>query len=77
MLLDDMYKISGGLIFPKLEIDKLKCGYTWYPEDYIDYASSSMQAKEAIETEVVRKYFEDEGYLKIFKELKDKYENKL
>lgn len=56
MLLDDMYKISGGLVFPKLEIDKLRGGCTWHPEDCIDYPSDSIQAKE---TEVVRKYFVD------------------
>lgn len=73
MSLNTMYKISSGLVFPQIEIDKLKLGYTWYPEDYIDYTSDNIQAKETEETDMVRKYFEDEGYLKSFKELKDKY----
>ena len=73
MLLDTMYKISGGVVFPQIEINKLKLGYTWYPEDYIDYKLDNIQAKEIEETEVVMQYFEEEGYLKKFKELEDKY----
>ena len=76
MDMETINKISGGRIFPGSEIDKLKLKfkqYTWYPEDYIDLPSESVQAKETTETEKVREYILDESYLDYFEKHKQKY----
>lgn len=66
-------KILAGRIFPGPEIDKLFKQYTWYPIDYIDLPSESVKAKETTETEKVRKYILDEGYLDYSEKEKQKY----
>lgn len=70
MPLDIIEKISGGIVFPEPEINKIQISYTWYPEDYIDSPSESIQAKEIEENDLVIKYIEDEGYLRYFNEIK-------
>ena len=74
MDVETINKILAGRIFPGPEIDKLKFNsHTWYPEDYIGLPSESVRAKETIETEKVRKYMFDEGYLDYFEKEKQKY----
>ncbi len=74
MDMETINKISCGQIFPGPEIDKLEFKqYTWYPEDYIDLPSESVQAKETTETEKVREYILDESYLDYFEKQKQKY----
>lgn len=68
MSIDTMYKIAGGLVFPKIEIDNIRNSGVWYPEDYI---SRGIQGKEKEELEQVVRYFEEEGYLKYLKEVKE------
>ena len=67
-------KILCGRVFLGPEIDKLKHkSYTWYPIDYIDLPSESVKATETTETEEVREYMLDEGYLDYFEREKQKY----
>lgn len=71
--LDTIYKISGGLVFPSVEINEQKLGCTWYPEDYVSYLYNNQCAKEIDEIDIVRKYFEDEGYIKYFNRMREKF----
>lgn len=69
MEIDNMYKISGGLICPKLEIDRIKTSRVWYPADYI---TDGCSGKEIDELEEVKKYIKDEGYLKYLEKINNR-----
>ncbi|MFP3339197.1 hypothetical protein R0J91_14560, partial [Micrococcus sp. SIMBA_131] len=61
--LKDRSKIAFGNQFPEEIIKSIPITITWYPEDYIDLKSQSVQAKEIEETEQVRSYIKSEGYI--------------
>ncbi|PPA87734.1 hypothetical protein C4A75_00545 [Brevibacillus laterosporus] len=61
--------LSSGQIYPEVELNKFQIGHTWYPEDFIDLPSQSVQAKETDETKKVREYIRLEGYEKYFKQI--------
>lgn len=46
--IDTMYKIAGGLVFPKIEIDNIRNSDVWYLENYI---SRGIQGREEDELE--------------------------
>lgn len=55
--------IASGEDFPQNIINNIPITITWYPEDYIDLPSRSVQAKEIDETEEVRSYIKKQGYI--------------
>lgn len=67
--LKERRKIADGIIFPEELIESVPITLTWYPEDYIDLISQSVQAKETDETEKVREYIMTEKYLQQLNEL--------
>lgn len=66
-------EISSGSVFPKLLIDKIPCGYTWYTEDYIDLPDYSIQAKEIDEVNLVLDYIKDQRYDECLRNACNKY----
>lgn len=62
-------ELSGGTLFPEVELDKLKVGYSWYPEDFVDLPSESIEAKEIEETIKIREYIKSEGYEKYYQKV--------
>ncbi|MFL0250883.1 hypothetical protein ACJDT4_10660 [Clostridium neuense] len=74
MPLDVIENISMGIVFPELEIDKIPINI-WYPEDYIDYETENVEAKEVQETDSIMQYIKDEGYLKYFYKIQQDEKN--
>lgn len=71
--IDSMTKLSAGLIFPEKVLNRIPVGYTWYAEDYVDWPSQNVQAKETDETELVHKYISEQGYTVVYKKALSKY----
>lgn len=65
--------IASGEVFPEKIVRSILNSITWYPEDYIELPSQSIQAKEVEETKKVREYFKQEGYLDYLKKCKETY----
>ncbi|MBO2535090.1 hypothetical protein [Rummeliibacillus suwonensis] len=61
--LKERKKIADRVVFPEKIINDIPISITWYPDDYIDLISQSVQAKETDETEKVREYISKEKYI--------------
>lgn len=61
--LKERKKIADRIVFPEKIINDIPISFTWYPDDYIDLISKSIQAKETDETEKVREYINKERYI--------------
>jgi hypothetical protein len=60
--------IASGGVFPEKIISKIPISITWYPEDYIDLPTESIQAKEVEETKEIREFIKEQGYIKLLNE---------
>jgi len=61
--LKERRKIADGIVFPEELLESVPIIFTWYPEDYVDLISHSIQVKEIDETEEVREYIMAEKYI--------------
>jgi hypothetical protein len=59
---EDLIKMKEGQLFPEPLLSEMG-SYTWHPEDYVDLPGESVRAEEVDESEAVRKYIQEEGYL--------------
>ncbi|ELV7516902.1 hypothetical protein QMU85_001891 [Photobacterium damselae] len=63
---EKMAELSSGKVFPKLIIDEIPMGYTWYPDDYTDKETESQCAKETNETRSILDYIDEQRYADVF-----------
>jgi hypothetical protein len=73
--LKEKEEIASGMVFPETILKTIPIAITWYPIDYIELPSESIQAKETEETNKVRQYMKEQGYIDYLNDCKKKILN--